>query len=114
MNTRIGTFPPLALLALLAAVLAMPAALAGCHERPAPSPFGVRSTVAAGGDLYVLNEALGRVIRLDPQGAAPASAQVGPHPQGLAATGDGSWVVTLSPACRWTAPRRSTRSPSST
>lgn len=71
-------------------------ALAGCHGSAAPGPFGVRYAAAAGDRLYVLDEAGARIVRLAPDGTATGAAKVGPHPQGLAATADGSWVVTLS------------------
>lgn len=72
-------------------------ALAGCRGSAAPAPFGVRSTAAASGKLWVLDEASGRVIRLDPLQGATGAAHVGLHPRGLLATAGGEWVLTLSP-----------------
>ena len=60
-------------------------------------PMGVTSAVAAGGYLYALNEVFGRVVRLDPDGGTD-TVRVGKHPEALAATADGSWVLTLSRA----------------
>lgn len=85
MNTRTNVLSSLLL-----------AALAGCggSEPLTERPMGVRHAVAAGGDLYVLNELGGRVVRIRPSGSTSTVA-VGTAPEELAATADGSWVLTL-------------------
>lgn len=82
-------------LALLFPALASFSACNASNELP--RPMGVTSAVAAGGYLFALNEVFGRVVRLDPSGGTD-TVRVGRHPEALAATADGSWVVTLSRA----------------
>lgn len=80
----------IALLPVLASFLA-------CGVSPQlERPMGVRSAVAAGGYLYVLNEVFGRVARIDPDDGSVTTVGVGDDPEALAATADGSWVLTLS------------------
>lgn len=58
--------------------------------------MGVRSAVAAGDHLYVLNELFDRVVRIDPANGSTKTVGVGHEPEALAATADGAWVVTLT------------------
>lgn len=75
------------------------AGFAACSVAPEPeAPMGVRSAVAAGDSLYVLNEVFDRVVRIDPSDGSTKTVGVGRAPEALAATADGSWVVTLSRA----------------
>lgn len=69
---------------------------AACSTEPLVEvPMGVRYAVAARGDLYVLNQLGGRVVRIRPDGST-STVKVGSSPEALAATADGSWVVTLA------------------
>lgn len=73
------------------------ASFVACAASPAPDrPMGVRSAVAAGGYLYALNEVFHRVVRIDPADGSVSTVGVGKDPEALAATADGSWVLTLS------------------
>lgn len=74
--------------------------IAGCASGDTSLPLGVRHAVVAGGDLWVLNEAFGRVVRIDAETGAVDAVRVGDEPTALAATADGSWVLTLTPRDR--------------
>ncbi len=71
--------------------------LASCANPHGDAPIGVRHAVVAAGDLYVLNETFGRVVRIDPGDGGVETVRVGDAPTALAATADGSWVLTLAP-----------------
>lgn len=90
------TRTPLPAIALLLAAGLSAACSSGSNDLA----LGVRHSAAAGGDLWVLNEAFGRVVRIDADSGGVATVRVGADPVGLAATADGGWVMTLSPSTR--------------